>query len=58
MSQVLILANGSYGKRIMKICETVGIDYDFSITPENLPVPVDLVTEKLENANANNLTYR
>jgi aspartate aminotransferase-like enzyme len=42
------LANGAYGKRIMKICETVGIEFDFTVTPEQLPVPLDLVREKLE----------
>jgi aspartate aminotransferase-like enzyme len=46
----LVLANGSYGKRMMKICETLGIDFDFSVTPENLPVPLDVVREKLEKS--------
>lgn len=46
----MILANGAYGKRMMKICETVGIDYDFTLTSEDKPVPADLVREKLEQS--------
>ena len=55
--KVLVLANGAYGKRIFKICQTVGIDFDFSVSAENYPVPINLVVEKLESANANNVTY-
>lgn len=34
----------------MKICETVGIDHDFTLTSEAMPVPLDLVREKLEKS--------
>ena len=57
INKVLVLANGAYGKRIIKICETVGIDVDFSVSAENIPVPTDVVVEKLESAKANNVTY-
>jgi aspartate aminotransferase-like enzyme len=41
--KVLIFANGAYGKRMMKICETVGIGCDLTVTVETAPVPIDLV---------------
>ncbi len=53
-----MLANGSYGKRIIKICETIGIEHDFAVTPENLPVPLHLVKEKLMVMNEKNSFYR
>jgi hypothetical protein len=33
----------AYGKRMMKICDVVGIKYDHNISPEYLPVPLDVV---------------
>ena len=33
----------AYGKRMMKICEFAGIEYDHNISPEYLPVPLDVV---------------
>ncbi len=42
----------------MTICKTIGIEYDFTLTPENLPVPIDLVKEKLENMNNKNSFYK
>jgi len=46
-SKILILANGAYGKRMMKVCETCGIDYDSNVTSETLPVPIADVTKWL-----------
>ena len=45
--QILILANGAYGKRMMKVCQTCGIDYDSNVTTETLPVPIADVTKWL-----------
>ena len=38
--QVLILANGAYGKRMMKICDFCDISYDANVTSETRPVPL------------------
>merc|ERR1711981_725792 len=37
---VLILANGAYGKRMMKICDFCDISYDANVTSETRPVPL------------------
>ena len=45
--QVLILANGAYGKRMVKICQTLEIDYDVNLTSETMPVPLSDVKKWL-----------
>lgn len=49
--KALILANGAYGKRMMKICDFVGIEYDYNISPEYQPVPLDVVEKFLRKNN-------
>jgi len=39
--KVLIMANGAYGSRMKKICETVGIECDFHLSSEAAPVPLE-----------------
>ena len=39
--KVLIMANGAYGSRMKKICETVGIECDFNLSSEAAPVPLE-----------------
>jgi len=45
--RVLILANGAYGKRMMKICDSIGISYDHNVSSEAMPVPIKVVEEML-----------
>lgn len=45
--QALILANGAYGKRMMKICDICQIDYDANVTNEDRPVPLEDVKKWL-----------
>ena len=40
----------AYGKRMMKICDVAGIEYDHNISPEYLPVPLDVVEKFLKKA--------
>ena len=35
----------------MKICDFVGIEYDYNISPEYLPVPLDVVEKFLRKNN-------
>ena len=45
--QVLILANGAYGKRMAKVCDTCDIAYDYNLTSETMPVPLSDVKKWL-----------
>ena len=47
---VYILYIVAYGKRMMKICDVAGIEYDHNISPEYLPVPLDVVEKFLKKA--------
>jgi len=53
--KVLILANGAYGKRMMKMCESIGIDFDVNISSEAIPVPLEDVKKWLKSGNQYNL---
>lgn len=38
---------------MMKICDFVGINYDYNISPEYLPVPLDVVEQFLRRKDTN-----
>ena len=42
------MANGAYGKRMVKMCEAIGIDYDANISSEAIPVPLEDVQKWLK----------
>ena len=42
-ARVLVLANGAYGKRMVKICQVAGIECDAIMTSEVLPVDIEQV---------------
>lgn len=42
-ARVLVLANGAYGKRMVKICQVAGIKCDAIMTSEVLPVDIEQV---------------
>ena len=48
-SQIFFLPFKAYGKRMMKICDFANIEYDYNISPEYLPVPLDVVEKFLSN---------
>ena len=43
-ARVLVLANGAYGKRMVKICQVAGIECDTIMTSEVLPVDIEQVS--------------
>ena len=43
----MILANGAYGKRMAKVCDTCDIAYDYNLTSETMPVPLSDVKKWL-----------
>ena len=45
------MANGAYGKRMMKMCESIGIDFDVNISSEAIPVPLEDVKKWLKSGN-------
>ena len=42
-ARVLVIANGAYGKRMVKICQVAGIECDVVMSSEVLPVDIDQV---------------
>ena len=42
-ARVLIIANGAYGKRMVKICQVAGIEVDVVMSSEILPVDLKQV---------------
>ena len=42
-ARVLVIANGAYGKRMVKICQVAGIEVDVVISSEVLPVDLQQV---------------
>ena len=42
-AKVLVIANGAYGKRMVKICQVAGIECDVIMSSEVLPVDIDQV---------------
>ncbi len=45
--RLLVLVNGAYGERMVKIAQRLGIDVDELRTPENMPVAVDALDARL-----------
>ena len=54
---MLVLANGAYGKRITRICETMGVPFDFMLGSEREPISKDWVRRQLEAAGKNKDMY-
>ena len=42
-AKVLVIANGAYGKRMVKMCQVTGIECDVVTSSEVLPVDLDKV---------------
>ena len=54
---MLVLANGAYGKRIARICETMDVWFDFMFGSEREPISKDWVLKQLETAGKNKDMY-
>jgi len=55
--KVLVLANGAYGKRINKICETMGVPFDNLTGSEREPISKDWVRRRMEGTGKNKDMY-
>lgn len=45
--RLLVLVNGAYGERMVKIAQRLGVDVDELRSPENMPVAVDALDARL-----------
>ena len=54
---MLVLANGAYGKRIARICETMGVPFDFLQGSEREPISKDWVRRQMEATGKNKDMY-
>ena len=50
--QVLCIENGAYGKRLGKVCDVMGVDYEVLSFPENTRVDPQKVEELLRADNS------
>lgn len=46
--QVLVLANGAYGKRLATICETLALPHDVISTDERQPVTKAAISQYMD----------
>ena len=46
-AKVLVIANGAYGKRMVKMCQVAGLDCDVVTSSEVLPVDLEKVRPSL-----------
>ena len=47
-ARILVVANGAYGKRMVKMCQVAGIECDVVTSSEVLPVDLDKVGPNFE----------
>ncbi len=52
MLQALIISNGAYGDRMVKICSQAGFNYDFLRGPEDQALDLGVIKEKLCKSSA------
>ena len=54
---MLVLANGAYGKRIVKMCETMGVAFDCLTGSEREPMTKEWVRSRMESTGKNTDSY-
>jgi aspartate aminotransferase-like enzyme len=53
-----VLSNGSYGQRIVKICQVLGLDYDVIEGKENVALTKDFIEQRMSAETIRNNHYR
>ena len=57
-ARVLVIANGAYGKRMVKMCQVAGLDCDVVTSSEVLPVDLSKVGPNFYKTKSLNANFR